>query len=224
MTIPANVLEYAFGTTPHTAAQTQAVMHNAGFSFGNMLDLDKSDNAQVCVVCSAQDADYLARGVIDSLVEQGRAERVRLLCTWSEPVQAAGLQLNCIIKQYCEPLEPAPTIFVVLSGVWREGSVGLTNLFRALSYTAPQRVVVAGLAVDGHAFASMLDELPPAVRGKVERLCSQLYPSMTPVEREHLLHAEKSLYASMGFAQPQDAKMCIPALVKERRQRFRQNA
>lgn len=189
-----------------------------------MLDVDKSDNAQVCVVCSAQDADYLARGVIDSLVEQGRAERVRLLCTWSEPVQAAGLQLNCIVKQYCEPLDPAPTVFVVLSGVWREGSAGLTNLFRALSYMAPLRVIVAGLAVDGHAFARMLDELPPSVRGKVERLCSQLYPNMTSAEREHLLHAEQSLYASMGFVHPQDAKTHVPALVKERRQRFRQMA
>lgn len=192
-------------------------MHNAGFSFGNLLDLDRSDTTQVCVVCSAQDADYLARGVIDSLAEQGHGERVRLLCTWSEPVQAAGLQLNCIVKQYCEPLDPAPTIFVVLAGVWREGSAGLTNLFRALSYTAPQRVVVAGLAVDGQAFASMLDELPPSVRGKVERLCCQLYPNMTPAEREHLLHVEKSLYASMGFVQPNTANKYIPTLVKERR-------
>lgn len=217
MTFPSNVLEYAFGAELHTAQQTQEAMRNAGFSFGNMLGLDVHGPAQVCVVCSAQDADCLARGVIDALVEQGQGARVRLLCTWSEPLQAAGLQLNCIVKQYCEPLDPVPTVFVVLSGFWREGSAGLTNLFRALSYTTPERVVVAGLAADGQAFDNMLNEVPPSVRDKVEPRFGALYPNMQAQERECLLHAEQSLYASMGFAQPNAANKHIPDLVKERR-------
>lgn len=192
------------------------MMHKAGFAYGDTVGLDLAD-AQVCVVCSAQDADHLARGVIESLVAQGHGEKVRLLCTWSESVQAAGFNLHCIVKQYFEPLGPAPTVFLVLSGFWREGSAVLSNLFRALSYTTPQRIVLAGPVMDAQAVSNMLEEMPLALRSSVQRLYCVLNENMTQAERERMLEVETSLYASMGFTPLNAANKYIPALVKERR-------
>lgn len=105
----------------------------------------------VCVAFTVEDADYLARGVIET-VQQAGAE-VTVACFWNrrdKPFDVDWLDIAPIVQEYLEPPPPVVDHLVVLKSIISGACVVRTNLLRLLDDVRPRRIhVVAPVMLQG---------------------------------------------------------------------------
>jgi hypothetical protein len=177
----------------------------------------------VCVACTAEDADFLARGLIEGLEGVGvDSSRLKLVCFWNERVRRFNgadkdsFDVAPIVKQYREDMTLADAALVVVKSIISGACVVKTNLATLIDSEMPQRIIVAA---------------PVMRKGAEERLASDFAPS-TAQRFEYLTFAiddEKgqddnvipgiggSVYERLGI----DNKLSyVPEIVKQRRQKL----
>lgn len=181
-------------------------------------NLDKMDN--ICVVCTVEDADFLAKGLIDGIQAEGvEADRVKLICFWNERVHSFNdisqklFEVAPIIKEYREELSLEKSVLVVVKSIISGACVVKTNLAALIESSLPKRVIVAA---------------PVMLEGAEERLASE-FSTDTASLFEYLTFAidtEKgeddnvipgiggSVYERLGF---DDKNGYVPNIVKSRR-------
>jgi hypothetical protein len=88
------------------------------------------DANDICVVCTVEDADFLAKGVIDVLASAGMAGRTRLLCLWNEKIREDGVSLSPILRQYKEQSKTPKVDYIIVKSIISGACVVKTNLTR----------------------------------------------------------------------------------------------
>ena len=175
---------------------------------------------QVYLVCTVEDADFLARGMLSSLQEAGvPADRIRVACFWNERVrQFEGsdretFDIAPIVKAYREDGDVSTAMLVMVKSIISGACVVKTNLSALIEKATPAKVIVAA---------------PVMVRGADERLAAE-FPEETarrfsyvtfalddPAGPNHLVEPGigGSVYARLGM---DDKTSYVPNLVRERR-------
>ena len=177
-------------------------------------------DAAICIVCTVEDADFLAKGLLETLAVAGvDASRLKLVCFWNERVRRFtgddhdSFDIAPIIKQYREDFDLNDAVLVVVKSIISGSCVVKTNLAALIDHVVPQRIIVAA---------------PVMLLGAESRLAEQ-FPLSTSKRFEYLTFAiddEKgeddnvvpgiggSVYERLGFA---DKTSYVPELVKQRR-------
>jgi hypothetical protein len=115
----------------------------------NVIELAKPGKGDtVCIVCTPEDADFLARGLIEGLQEEGvEPARLKLVCFWNERVKKFltddRFDVAPIIKEYREDVKIDQSIVVVLKSIIRGTCVVKTNLATLIERSLPKAVIVA---------------------------------------------------------------------------------
>jgi hypothetical protein len=118
----------------------------------------------ICVVCTVEDADFLAKGVLSGLEENGVApSRLHLYCIWNDKIRQDGVSLSPIKKRYAEEFDVTNVIFVVVKSVISGACVVKTNLTRVLTNSRDADVVVAAPVLLRGAQARLASEFPSPV-------------------------------------------------------------
>lgn len=118
----------------------------------------------ICIVCTVEDADYLAAGVIDGLQRAGiRPESIFLQCFWNERVREDDVSLSPVSKQYAEPFDSSQVTYVILKSIISGACVVKSNLTRVLSRASAQEVYVAAPVLFGGAQARLEQEFPKEI-------------------------------------------------------------
>jgi hypothetical protein len=177
-----------------------------------------SASSEICVVCTVEDADFLARGVIERLESIGLGNRIRLLCLWNENIREPGIRLSPIIKQYKEDFERRDPIFIIVKSIVSGACVVKTNLSRALSQANPQRIYVIAPVIYEGAEKRLESEFPSSISSKFQFVwfaCDK--------EKQGDLVIPGiggSVYELLGFRDSEEKNKYIPTIVKERRKIF----
>jgi len=178
----------------------------------------RSVSSEICVVCTVEDADFLARGVIERLESIGLGNRIRLLCLWNENIREPGIRLSPIIKQYKEDFEGRDPIFIIVKSIVSGACVVKTNLSRALSQANPRRIYVIAPVIHEGAEKRLENEFPSSISSKFQFVwfaCDK--------EKQGDLVIPGiggSVYELLGFRDSEEKNKYIPTIVKERRKIF----
>lgn len=184
-----------------------------------LAQLEGSDT--VCVVSTVEDADFLAKGLIDGLEDAGvDSNSLKFVCFWNERVHSfqnddrKAFDVAPIIKQYKEDVVVEQAVLVVVKSIISGACVVRTNIAALIEQTLPKRVVVAA---------------PVMLEGAEDRLASE-FSSATAQLFQYLTFAvdnEKgqddnvipgiggSVYDRLGF---ENKNTYVPEIVKTRRQ------
>ena len=180
--------------------------------------LPKNQNSAICVVCTVEDADFLARGLIEALEQDGFAERVHLVCLWNEKIRENGVSLSPISRQYKEEFSSENSIFIVVKSIISGACVVKTNLTRAVSFSQPSRIIVASPVMLIGAEGRLEREFPPAISAKFEYVH---FVTDTDKDGENVLPGiGGSLYELLGLGNQHEKNKYVPSIVKERRKRL----
>lgn len=176
----------------------------------------------VYVVCTVEDADFLARGLLDGLVGSGvPSSQVRFACFWNERLRKfknadrETLDIAPIVKQYKEPIDVSSTLLIMVKSIISGACVVKTNLSALVEHAMPRSVIVAA---------------PVMVRGSQDKLASE-FPSELADRFEYVTFAYDdpaagsdhlvepgiggSVYKRLGM---ENKASYVPELVKRRRQ------
>jgi hypothetical protein len=112
-----------------------------GSELANQINI-KSDRDDIVVVCTVEDADFLAKGVLNSLAKFGFGNRVKLMCLWNTKFKSNGVNLTPILRQYLESESSSVSTIIVVKSIIASACVVKTNLTRAISTMMPEEIFI----------------------------------------------------------------------------------
>jgi hypothetical protein len=196
-------------------------MHAIGGKLGASLlpSLNEiSGKTDICVICTVEDADFLAWGLISQLEAKGYGERLHVNCMWNEKIREEGVSLSPVVKEYKEKFDSADAVFIVVKSIISGACVVKTNLTRAISHANPARIFVASPVLLEGAENRLAREFPSHINKKFEFVH---FATDTEKNGEDVIPGiGGSLYELLGLGDSIEKNKYVPTLVKERRKRF----
>jgi hypothetical protein len=178
-----------------------------------------SPKARVAVVCTAEDADFLARGFVELASDRLREPRqVALVCFWNDRQRLPGnLDIAPILRRYVEPIEAPLDALIVLKSVVADGCTVKTNIQELLATVRPARVIVAAPVILRGAADRVREDFAPAVAAGFEFVVLAEDDART---KEGWVDPGigGEVYRLLGLGSKADATRYRPELVDERRE------
>jgi hypothetical protein len=191
---------------------------------GVVSKLSPKDTKNICVVCTVEDADFLARGLIESLEENGLGDRVHLVCLWNEKIRANGVSLSPVKKQYKEEFEAAGVTLVVVKSIISGACVVKTNLTRVISFAQPEEIFVASPVMLLGAEARLSQEFPDNISAKFKFIHFVTDTEKDASGENVIPGIGGSVYELLGLGDSHLKNKYMPSIVKERRRKYFQEA
>jgi hypothetical protein len=174
----------------------------------------------ICVVCTVEDADFLARGVIESLEKHGLGERVHLICLWNEKIRANGVSLSPVTKQYKEEFEADDATLIVVKSIISGACVVKTNLTRVISFAQPKEIFVVSPVMLFGAEQRLAREFPTSISGKF-KFVHYATDTEKDADGENVIPGiGGSVYELLGLGDSHAKNKYMPSIVKERRRKY----
>lgn len=90
-----------------------------------------ASSKEVCIACTVEDADFLAKGLLDEL-DQRLQVKVKFACFWNkstiEPFGMEQFEIAPIIKTYKEPVSDSHCVLVIVKSIISGACVVATNI------------------------------------------------------------------------------------------------
>jgi two-component system phosphate regulon response regulator PhoB len=202
---------------PISSEEYRATMTNLGEQFGRSLDTLLSGVKNLLLVCTNEDADFLARGVLRGLGSfQGPS--VALACFWNDRVRLEGttdlsVELAPIVRKYVEPGEC--DAILVLKSIIASGCVVRTNITEIIHDRNPDRVLIFSPVVLKGADDRLREEFDSDIARRFEFFWFA-EDTETNDQGEVVPGVGGNVYERLGLAS--EKTRYVPELVKERRQ------
>ncbi|MEM8723362.1 MAG: hypothetical protein AAGE84_29435 [Cyanobacteria bacterium P01_G01_bin.39] len=198
----------------------QEVMKTLGNKFGQTIADRCLENSEtkVHLACTVEDADYLARGIVETLEES--SSNVSFSCFWNKrfsPFGQKDLKISPILKQYQEPIEDDKVhSLIIVKSIISGACVVRTNLTNLIQKIEPEKILIVA---------------PVIYKGAEDRLQSSFKPSIYE-KFEFFYFAEDDertdegivmpgiggdVYQRLGFKDQDDKNRTTPQIVRERR-------
>ncbi len=177
-------------------------------------------NKNICIVCTVEDADFLASGVLNGLERGGvNPARIYLQCYWNEKIREKKLSLSPVVRQYAEPFDASNVTYVIVKSIISGACVVKTNLTRALSNASDADVYVAAPVLLEGAQKKLASEFPKSVANRFKYVWFA-----TDYEKrgdDVVPGIGGSVYERLGLGDEVSKNKHVPDIVKQRRsQRF----
>ena len=176
----------------------------------------------VCIACTVEDADFLARGLLEGLEQKGvGSARMKLVCFWNERVRRFnGVDTNSfdvapVVKEYREAVDIRDSVLIVVKSIISGACVVKTNLASLIDEALPLRVIVAAPVMLKGAEQRLASEFPPSMSSKFEYFAFAI-DDEKGADDNVVPGIGGSVYERLGF---EDKTTYVPEIVKERRRR-----
>lgn len=177
----------------------------------------------VCVACTVEDADFLAKGILEGL-ERGGVDpsRLKLVCFWNERVRSFNgsdaklFDVAPIVKSYREDVDLQHSIVVVVKSIISGACVVKTNLTALIDRVVPERVLVAAPVMLIGAEKRLASEFPAQTAERFEYFTFAVDDKKSEDGEIVLPGIGGSVYDRLGF---KDKNAYVPEIVRQRRGR-----
>jgi hypothetical protein len=179
----------------------------------------------ILVVCTSEDADYFARGILESIVGRTASQsRVALACFWQTRLKAmdAGLgrdsiEIAPIVKRYEERSDEKDTLIVVKS-IISSSCVVKHALLDIMGRKQPKKILIVAPVILRGAEARLREEFPADISRRFE-----FFYFAEDDQKDDSGNVRPgiggSIYERLGLTERGAGS--IPRLVLERRARYR---
>ena len=170
------------------------------------------------LVCTSEDADFLARGVLNGLADLG-GPAVSVACFWNDRESVRGslsgrqVDLAPIVRRYVEPGDA--DAFLVVKSIISSACVVRTNITELVYDRDPARVLVFAPVVLRGAEQKLRDEFEDDIARRFE---FYWFAEDDEKEGENVKPGVGGqVYERLGLGSRADKNRITPALVRERR-------
>jgi hypothetical protein len=196
-------------------------MYEIGINFGESI-LSKIDNrhCSLYLACTVEDADFLAKGILDSLENQ--VESLAFACFWNErfsPFEIKDLKVAPIIKKYQEPSKKNVNYLVVVKSIISGACVVKTNLNNLIQKIKPEKIFIVAPVMYHTAEEKLASEFDSEIYKKFQYFYFAKDDERTS-EGEVIPGIGGIVYDRLGFEGQSGKNLYIPEIVKARRSRF----
>ena len=202
---------------PHAYQQAMTAL---GQDLGKVLASRLPSHQPVVVICTVEDADYLASGVLEQLAQAGFQD-IALACFWNNRRTIGSHKVAEIIQRYVEPLPQRSGVVVVLKSIISGGCVVRTNLLEIVSRTetAPENIFITAPVMYAGAPSALAPEFP---EGWVDRFQYVYFAQDTTRDDDGTIRPGigGSVYELLGWSGQADKNRYFPRLVDARNARF----
>lgn len=173
----------------------------------------------ICVVCTVEDADFLARGLIEELESRDVGSRTRMICMWNERIKSEGVSISPVLRTYEESFDRDDSIFIIVKSIISGACVVKTNLTKAISSANPKRIFVASPVMLKDAEYRLSREFPEEIVKKFEFIHFATDSQTSDDGEEVFPGIGGSVYELLGFGDSKSKNKYIPNIVRERRRK-----
>lgn len=189
-------------------------LYELGKELGSVLlkQFAGNDNKNVCVACTVEDADYLAKGIIDVL--NMASLNVSLACFWNQ--RNKELEIAPIIRKYREPNVKNANILIIVKSVISGACVVKTNLTNLIQDVKPRNIFVVAPVMHTQAHEKLEREFPQSISEKFKYIYLAK-DDEKEADGNLLPGIGGSIYQRLGFKDQTEKNQFTPQLVKKRR-------
>jgi hypothetical protein len=183
--------------------------------------VELTNGAAVCIVCTVEDADFLARGMMEQLKQIGVSpERLKLVCFWNERVRHFNddshnvFDVAPVVKSYRENIDVESAVLVVVKSIISGACVVKTNLATLIDRMTPYKVIVAAPVMLKGAEIRLASEFPKSTADRFEYFTFAIDDEKRGVDNV-FPGIGGSVYEHLGFGDNKTSY--VPEIVRERR-------
>lgn len=217
-TASAEALDRLLANAGHPSEYRQS-MYEIGRALANDIAREYGSPAEdVTVVCTAEDADFLAKGLIDRFEERRAFKRIHLMCFWNDRQKINGFDIAPVLRKYKEPTGNAKQTLVILKSIISGACVVKTNLTNVLGELQPERIlVVAPVMLEG-AEDRLSREFPEET---AQKFIFVTYAVDDAKDGENVIPGiGGNVYDLLGFGSAREKYSHTPRIVSDRRARL----
>jgi hypothetical protein len=196
-------------------------MHALGVHLATSIlpQLSAEPATHICVICTVEDADFLARGLIETLAQHNFGAQTRMLCMWNQRVKKEGLSISPVLRSYEEDFNKQDSIFIIVKSIVSGACVVKTNLTKAISTSHPKRILIASPVMLAGAQERLAREFPPSISSQFEFVHFATDTEKSADGEEVLPGIGGSVYELLGLGDGNSKNKYVPDIVRERRRK-----
>lgn len=185
-----------------------------------ILDEISDAAAPAYLACTAEDADFLAKGILTRLEDTLAA--VGFSCLWNQRVSPFGLTnlaVAPVVREYKEPLPGKVQSLIVAKSIVSSGCVVRSNLLHLIGKIDPDVIFVTAPVIHSESEARLRQQFEPAVYDKFRFVYFAKDDERTP-DGEVVPGVGGMVYERLGIGEQISESRYIPEIVKTRRARL----
>jgi len=196
------------------------VMHEVGRQIGLTMATLIGEQS-VYLVCTTEDADFLARGVLESL--DSGARNLRLACYWNDreaifKQEGFSLKVAPPFRKYEEPYNDAK-VLVILKSIISSGCVVKYNILSIIEKVNPTKIIIAAPVMYSGADNELRSEFQENISSRFSFLTFAIDDERDSDENI-FPGIGGNVYKRLGFTDQRDKNKFVPDIVRNRRQSF----
>ncbi|MFB8789884.1 MAG: hypothetical protein U7123_13775 [Potamolinea sp.] len=196
-------------------------MTKIGMNLGDALlaEID-NDESSVYLACTVEDADFLARGILNSL--ENLLHTVAFACFWNQrfsPFEVEDLNVAPIIKKYQEPTASNVRYLIIVKSIISGACVVKTNLVDLIQQIEPEKIFIVAPVIYYNAEEKLKNEFEQDIYDKFQFFYFAKDDERTP-QGEVIPGVGGIVYDRLGFQGQEGKNRYIPEIVKSRRSKL----
>ena len=142
-----------------------ALMEKLGQFLGDALNQQISNEHRCLLASTAEDADFLSKGIYDRLKE-GHSTKAAVF--WNNHYSVPGGSIAPIVHKYLEPGYESATVLVIAKSVISGSCVVRTNILELIEHMSPERIFIVSPVMHSNSEESLRKEFPSEISDKFE--------------------------------------------------------
>lgn len=205
---------------PRSTDEYRALMTRLGEELGALAGHRLRASDRIMLVCTNEDADFLAAGVLRGLERSG-CTHITLACFWNARQRTQFLDVAPIVRQYIEPVhEETVDLFVVVKSIISSACVVRTNISELFYRFTPKRVLILAPVVLAGSEQGLEAEFSPEVAERFEYLWFA-QDDEKKADGTVIPGIGGSVYELLGIGTSETKNSFVPQLVQTRRESLR---
>lgn len=191
-------------------------MYQLGVRHGQLLIGDLKDK-KICLACTVEDADYLARGIAEAIASS--VSSLSIACFWNKRIVGDEFFATSapVLKQYVEPGCKDADVIIIVKSIISGACVVKTNLTSLIQEADPQMIFVVAPVVRDGAEERLSNEFPESVSNKFQYSYFAIDTDYEPDTGEVIPGIGGNVYQRLGFGDQEGKNKYTPDFVKARR-------
>lgn len=194
-------------------------MYQLGLRHGQQL-IESLKDKKVCLACTVEDADYLARGIAEAIGPS--VSSLSVACFWNKRLVGDEFFATTapVLKQYVEPGCNDADVIIVVKSIISGACVVKTNLTALIQKANPQMIFVVAPVVRVGAEERLSKEFPKSVSNKFQYNYFATDTDYKSDTGEVIPGIGGNVYQRLGFGDQEGKNKYTPDFVKVRRAAF----
>lgn len=188
-------------------------MFRVGLHLGKILRKSVDSNKKYCVAVTAEDADFLAKGILESL--NGFVDSAYLACFWNERNNVAGSSIAPILNSYYEDGFESSDGVIVVKSIISGSCVVKTNITALFSKLDPKEIHVVAPIMHTQSEQNLEREFSRAISKRFRY--TFLAQDSTKLDNGEVVPGiGGDVYKNLGFGSQSNKNSYMPSLIADK--------